>query len=164
MSVSSTRPVGPPPDRSGYSWDPVVVADFDATSAHPGLSVEFTAPSIGEWMAILRDDNGATEDSDGLFATLEQRTFAQCLVGWNLIYPKGHPWAGEAVPATLAGYLSLPRRLARPIIREWVERTINLSGPLDGSSASGVTSALLELNPLPIEGSSEAGQQDGSTP
>lgn len=155
-------PAGPPPGRQGYTWGSVV-AEFDATSGFPGLEVEFSAPSIGEYMAILMDTAGAFEDDDGLWATLEQRTLCEHLIAWNVTYPQHHPRAGEPVPTTLAGFLSLPRLMARAIGQEWIDRTTRVSGPLDGSSPSGAITALGELETQPNEGSSPTDQQDGST-
>lgn len=163
-TVEGSPPAGPPAGRRGYSWDPVIVVDFDETSDHPGLVVRFTSCTIEEWFAMVNDSNEITEDEDGVLATLEFRTFAEHLVGWNLLYPQGHPNAGEPVPATLTGLVSLPGPLARPIIREWIDRTGRVTVPLGGSSTSPGTSALQELLTLQGEDSSVEDQPDGSIP
>lgn len=53
------------------------------------------------------------------------------LVSWNF------ERKGEPVPPTVAGFMSLPRRLGGAIITAWIDANVGVSTPLEPGSPSG---------------------------
>ncbi len=132
----------------------VAVVDFDETTAFPGLHLEFTYPTLGEYVDLMvtGTDVETTTEPDGtqVQATREMRAAANHLRAWNV--EDEQPGGGELEP-TLVNLLARSQPLARAIIEAFIVETKEVPGPLDRVSTSGGTSVLaLPMEPLDLAG------------
>lgn len=131
----------------------VAVVDFDETTAFPGLHLEFTYPTLGEYVDLMVTGTvvETTTEPDGteIHATREMRAVAKHLQAWNVEHER--PGGGVLEP-TLLNLMGRSQPLARAIIAAFFRETKEVPGPLDRVSTSGGTSVLaLPMEPLELE-------------
>jgi hypothetical protein len=112
----------------GFKVGRVFALDFSGTDVD-GAIVRIRSASIGTLQEMMTTDD----------VEREAEIFADHLISWNLEYDgDAYPdKAGQQVPATGAGVLSLEEPVRDLLVKEWWKATRGITVPLDHRSNGG---------------------------